>query len=214
MEQYEGDADAFYDKVDKALSPAKRLAKQVLLEVVDSLEQQIQQRVASVQGGETYVAHNPGTVSMPSGAAIFQTVGAWEDYATPSRDLRLLIAIDVVRGFPDYVMHHLDRFYAERGRGDFLRMDLENTLESELARRTFQYSRSDGTPWTLKLSDVIERAQWLEMAYNPNDCAETRWAAPEDSIEGMPCRRHAPAEQVRQMREVRDWFHTRTRPAT
>ena len=57
-------------------------------------------RVRSVANGEDYVASHPGTIAMPDGAAIFETVGAWEDFATPSRDLRLLIAIDVVRGFP------------------------------------------------------------------------------------------------------------------
>ncbi|HXC51639.1 MAG TPA: hypothetical protein VN634_12185 [Candidatus Limnocylindrales bacterium] len=215
MEQYEGDADAFYDKVDQALSPARRSARQVMLEVVDLLQQQLEQRVASVQGGETYVAKSPGTIGMPSGAAIFQTVGAWEDYATPSRDLRLLIAIDVVRGFPEYVSHRPGRFFADRGMNPSnIRGELEALLDRELQRRTFQYQRSDGTPWTLKLSDVIERADALEMAYNPNDCVEKRWGAPEDSIEIMPCRRHAPAEQVRQMGGVREWFHTRTRPAT
>ena len=40
---------------------------------------------------------------MPDGAAIFETSGAWEDFSTPSRDLRLLIAIDVVQDFPDRV---------------------------------------------------------------------------------------------------------------
>jgi hypothetical protein len=30
---------------------------------------------------------------MPDGAAIFETSGAWEDFSTPSWDLRLLIAI-------------------------------------------------------------------------------------------------------------------------
>ena len=38
---------------------------------------------------------------MLAGPTIFETTGAWEDFSTPSRDLRLLIAIDVVRGFPD-----------------------------------------------------------------------------------------------------------------
>jgi len=28
---------------------------------------------------------------MPEGEKIFETMGAWEDFATPSRDLRLLI---------------------------------------------------------------------------------------------------------------------------
>ena len=215
MEQYEGDVDAFYDKVDEALSPNKRSARQVLLEVVDSLEQQVQQRVASVQGGEDYIARSSGVVGMPSGAAIFQTVGAWEDYATPSRDLRLLIAIDVVRAFPDSIVRRPSRFILDRGRSlGSIRTDLQNRLEDELTRRKFQYTRSDGTSWTMRLSELLERAVALEIAYNPNDCVETRWGAPADSIEAMPCRRHAPAEQVRQMREARDWFQTRTRPPT
>jgi len=213
--QYEGSADDFYDRVDAALSPAKRSARQVLLEVVDSLEEQVEQRVASVQGGEDYLARSPGTVGMPSGAAIFQTVGAWEDYATPSRDLRLLIAIDVVRGFPEMVLRRPNRFLAERGRSPSgLRAELQGMLENELERRTFQYQRSDGTPWTLPLSELIPRADELEMAYNPNDCVETRWGAPAESIEAMTCRRRAPADQQRLMGELRDWFHTRTRPAT
>ena len=215
MEQYESGADGFYDKVDAALSPAKRSARQVLLEVVDSLEQQVAQRVASVQGGEEYMVRSPGVMSMPSGAAIFQTVGPWEDYATPSRDLRLLIAIDVVRGFPDSVVRRPGRFLLEKGRTlSQVRSDLENMLERELENRTFMYLRSDGSPYTLRLSEVIERAEALEMAYNPNDCVETRWGAPEESIEAMTCHRQAPAEQRRQMQSVRDWFRTRTRPAT
>ena len=32
-----------------------------------------------------------GEADMPDGASIFETTGAWEDFATPSRDLRLLI---------------------------------------------------------------------------------------------------------------------------
>jgi hypothetical protein len=40
---------------------------------------------------------------MPDGAAIFETSGAWEDFSTPSRDLHLVIAIDVVQDFPDRV---------------------------------------------------------------------------------------------------------------
>lgn len=215
MQQYDGGVDGFYDRVDAALSPHKRSARQVLMEVVDSLEQQVNQRVASVQGGEDYMTRSPGVMSMPSGAAIFQTVGPWEDYATPSRDLRMLIAIDVVRGFPDAVVRRPERFVLERGRSlGQVRADLENMLEQELAGRRFTYVRSDGSPYTLRLSEVIERAEALEMAYNPNDCIETRWGASEESIEAMTCRRQAPAEQRRLMQSLREWFRTRTRPAT
>ena len=215
LEQYENGVEGFYDRVDAALSPHKRTVEQVLREVVDSLEQQVKGRVASVQGGEDYVAKGSPLVSMPEGAAIFQTVGAWEDYATPSRDMRLLIAIDVVRGFPESVVRRAERFVLPKGRGhEQMRREIEALLSEEIARRTFEYVRSDGSPWTLRLSEVIERATDLEMAYNPNDCVETRWGAPADSVEAVTCRRRAPAEQVRRMEQLRDWFRTRSRPAT
>ncbi|MFN2425645.1 MAG: hypothetical protein ABR587_04260 [Candidatus Binatia bacterium] len=215
LEQYEGGADAFYDRVDEALSPARRPARQVLLEIVDSLEQQVNQRVASVQGGEDYMARSPGVMAMPGGAAIFQTVGPWEDFATPSRDLRMLIAIDVVREFPASVVRRPERFLIERGRSlSAVRAELDAMLERELESRSFTYTRSDGSPYRLTLAEVIARGVDLEMAYNPNDCVETRWGAPAESIEAMTCRRQAPAEQRRQMQQYRDWFQTRTRPAT
>ena len=41
---------------------------------------------------------------MPSSAAgIFQAGGQWENFSTPNRDLRLLIAMDAVLDFPDLV---------------------------------------------------------------------------------------------------------------
>ena len=54
--------------------------------------------------------------TMPAGPSIFETTGAWEDFATPSRDLRLLIAIDVVRGFPDRVARRPNRYAMPAGR--------------------------------------------------------------------------------------------------
>ena len=47
---------------------------------------------------------------MPDGAKIFETTGPWEDYATPSRDMRLLIAMNVLLGLPDKVVKHPDLF--------------------------------------------------------------------------------------------------------
>ena len=60
---------------------------------------------------------HPGTViPMPSGKGVFQTLGLWEDYSTPNRDLRLLIAIDTVLEFPDKVARD-PAAYAMDGRG-------------------------------------------------------------------------------------------------
>jgi hypothetical protein len=85
-------------------------------------------------------------------------------------------------------------------------------LASELATRKFAYTRSDGSSWTLSLKDVIDRAEALEMAYNPNDCVELRWGAPPDSEEVSTCRRYAPAAQRAKMIKYRTWFQERHWP--
>jgi hypothetical protein len=50
------------------------------------------------------------------------------------------------------------------------------------------------------------------MAYNPNDCVEVRWAAPEGSDEVRPCHRHAPEDQRTRMTQYRAWFREARRP--
>ena len=66
--------------------------------------------MTSVENGRKYQNSGKGEASMPDGPAIFETTGAWEDFATPSRDLRLLIAMDVVRHFPDRVARRPERY--------------------------------------------------------------------------------------------------------
>ena len=93
-----------------------------------------------------------------------------------------------------------------------MRAELQSALASELAARKFSYTRSDGSTWTLSLEDVIERAEELEMAYNPNDCVEARWGAPEGSAEAATCARRAPAAQRAKMTDYRNWFRERHWP--
>jgi hypothetical protein len=150
---------------------------------------------------------------MPDGVAIFETSGAWEDFSTPSRDLRLLIAIDVVLGFPDRVARRPERYAMPRDKSVAeVKAELQRVLASELATRKFSYPRSDGSAWTLTLRDVIDRAVALEMAYNPNDCVELRWGALAKSDEASTCKRYAPAAQREKMSKYRAWFHERRRP--
>jgi hypothetical protein len=52
----------------------------------------------------------------------------------------------------------------------------------------------------------------MEVAYNPNDCVEIRWGAPEGSEEHATCKRRAPAEQRSRMLKYRVWFAERERP--
>ena len=119
---------------------------------------------------------------MPDGPAIFATNGAWEDFATPARDFRLLIAIDVVRGYPDQVArrHRIATKCPFGQSAADVKAELQSVLASELASRKFTYTRSDGSQWTLTLKDVVDRASDLEMGYNLNDCVELRWGAADE----------------------------------
>jgi hypothetical protein len=151
---------------------------------------------------------------MPDGPSIFETTGAWEDYSTPARDFRLLIAIDVVRNFPDRFVRRADRYALPAGKSvDDVKRELQGVLESELSQRKLSYTRSDGSQWTLSLKDVIARAPDFEMAYNPNDCVELRWGAADNSEEASTCKRHAPQAQRDKMATAyRAWFRERHWP--
>ena len=93
-----------------------------------------------------------------------------------------------------------------------VKAELQSVLTQELASRKFSYPRSDSSPWSLALKDVIERANSLEMAYNPNDCVELRWGAAANSQEGSPCRKQASGAQRTKMQKYRAWFTERRRP--
>jgi hypothetical protein len=204
----------FYDRMDDVMSPAPLDPVRAMKEAVTALEEQVQTRVVAVENGRKYHENHPGEVGMPNGAAIFQTTGPWEDFSTPARDFRLLIAIDVVRHFPDRVARRADRYTIPKGvRITQVKAELRRVLASQLAARKFQYTRSDGSKWTLTLKDVIDRSPLLEMGYNPNDCVELRWGAPPGSEEASTCRRHAPPAQRAKMARYRPWFQERHWPA-
>jgi hypothetical protein len=119
----------------------------------------------------------------------------------------------VVRGFPEHVARRADRYAMPPGKSVAdVKAELDSTLAAELAAHKFTYTRSNGTQWTLTLKDVLDREADLEMAYNPNDCAEMRWGAPAGSEEASTCKRRAPAAQRSKMGEYRTWFHDRHWP--
>ena len=213
LEQSKLGVEAFYDRMDDVMSPAPLDPLRALTEAVTALDEQVKTRVTSVENGRKFQNSGHREASMPDGAAIFETTGAWEDFATPSRDLRLLIAIDVVRGFPERVARRPERYAMPSGKSVAdVKAELDSVLASELAARKFSYPRSDGSSWTLALKDVIERIAALEMAYNVNDCVELRWGAPDKSDEASACKRHASVAQRAKMTKYRAWFHERRRP--
>ena len=213
LEQSQLSAEDFYDRMDDVMSPQPLDPARAMEDAITSLEEQVQTRVTSVENGRKYQNAGKGDAAMPNGPSIFETTGAWEDYSTPARDFRLLVAIDVVRGYPDHVARRSDRYAMPGGQSIAeVTAALKSKLASELATRKFTYTRSDGSPWTLTLKEVIDRMADFEMAYNPNDCVELRWAAPAGSDEASTCKRHAPAAQRAKMTEYRNWFRERHWP--
>ena len=203
----------FYDVMDDVLSPAPLDPMRAMKEAITALEEQVKTRVTSVENGRKYLSGGGAEVAIPEGASIFETTGAWEDFATPSRDLRLLIAIDVVRGFPDRVARRPERYAMPKDKSVAdVKRELESVLTSDLAQRKFMYTRTDGSQWTLALKEVIDRSADLEMAYNVNDCVEQRWGAPSGGEEKATCKRSAPDAQREKMTDYRAWFRERRRP--
>jgi hypothetical protein len=214
LDQSKLGVEDFYDRMDDVMSPSPLDPLDAMKDAIVSLDEQVKVRVQSVENGRKFLASGKGEASMPDGATIFETQGAWEDFSTPARDLRLLIALDVVRGYPDRVARRPERYAMPAGKSVAdVKAELQRVLASELVTRKFSYTRTDGSQWTLALRDVMDRMTDFEMAYNPNDCVELRWGASANSEEGATCRRHAPAAQKEKMSKYRAWFHDRRRPA-
>jgi hypothetical protein len=214
LDQSQMSAEDFYDRMDDVMSPEPLDPVKAMTDAIASLNEQVKTRVTSIENGRKYQEKQAGETAMPNGASIFETTGAWEDYSTPARDFRLLIAIDVVRGFPDRVVRRAARYAMPNGRSvEDVKSQLRGVLASELASRKISYTRSDGSQWTLSLKDVIDRGADFEMAYNPNDCVELRWGAPDNSEEASTCKRHAPqAQRAKMSSEYRTWFRERHWP--
>jgi len=213
-EQATMSSDDFYARMAKLINPKGLDAQASYEETLNALVEQLETRLGSVDNGERFMREkgNP-VVPMPAGAKIFETVGPWEDYATPSRDMRLLIALDVLARLPARVSAHPDLFVLGGRKPDELRAELEKLHQRRIQERKVEFRRSDGTPFSLTVADVYARRSALEMAYNPNDCAEVRWGADPTTADYATCKRHAPADQRSRMQEYRAWFHQARRPS-
>lgn len=209
--QYEGSTDDFYSRMEAIINPRPLDPLALLGTLVDALDESVSRRVNSVDNGEQFMAGR-APIDMPTGYAIFETSGPWEDYSTPSRDMRLLISIDTVVQFPGRVRAAPERYGIRASEVDAAVAEVEARLAAELDARTFAYTRTDGSTQTLRLADVVERAPRFELAYNPNDCPEIRWGAAPESPEMSTCRRRAPAAQAERMRSYQSWFTDRQRP--
>jgi hypothetical protein len=217
MQQKNMKSDAFYHAMERIINPKPLDPETALLDLIQALYEQLTVRITSVANGEAYMKSHPGTtIPMPGSAAgVFQTGGQWEDFSTPNRDLRLLIAMDAVADFPDKIV---------RSPGDYklpvlkkpetVKKNLEELLATKLTELTITYIRTNGTEQKLTMGEILKRKAAFETAYNPNDGIEIRWGAPEGSDERSTCKRRVPPSQLERMKAVSMWFHKRLHPPT
>src|SRR5262249_27020089 len=81
LEQSKLGVEDFYDRMDDVLSPEPLDPVAAMKDAIASLDEQVRTRVTSVENGRKYQSSGKGEAAMPDGAAIFETTGAWEDFA-------------------------------------------------------------------------------------------------------------------------------------
>ena len=207
----------FYHSMERVINPKPMDPEMALLDLINALNEQLNVRVNSVENGEEYMKSHPGTVvPMPGGTSgVFQAGGQWEDFSTPNRDLRLLIAMDAVQDFPNKIVRSPEDFKIPMLQSpEKVKKNLEALLAKKTNELSITYTRSNGSKQTLTIAEILKRKDAFEMAYNPNDGAEIRWGAPEKSEERSTCKRHVPANQLATMNKVRVWFQKRLHPPT
>ena len=207
------DRETFYARMAKVVNPKGLDPRGVYAETMGALVEQLTTRIGSVDNGERYMRENHyAEMSMPVGPKIFETTGPWEDYATPSRDMRLLIALRILLSLPARITQHPELFLLGDRKPTEARKEIEALHARQIQQRAIEYHRSDGSPFKLTVGDILDRREALEMAYNPNDCVEIRWGASKGTPDFSTCSRHAPEEQRARMQAYRSWFHEARRP--
>ena len=217
FQQKNMESEVFYQSMEKVINPKPLDPEAALMDLIHALHEQLQVRVKSVTNGEAWFKSNPGSViPMPSNAnGIFLAGGLWEDFSTPNRDLRLLIAMDAVINFPEKVeCFPQDYNLSVLSSPENIKKRLQEVLDKKVAELTISYIRTDGSTQDLTIAEILNRRAAFEIAYNPNDCVEIRWGAPENSAERSTGKRKAPSNQQATMQKVRTWFTQRLHPPT
>src|SRR5262249_17494474 len=140
LEQASLTPEDFYARVGRLIDPDGLRPLQAYEEMLAALVEQLETRVDSVQRGEEWVHAHPGpTIDMPEGPAIFETLGPWEDYATPSRDLRLLIAMRVLRDLPARIERHPELYLLDDLPASVARAAVEERHARAIGEKTISY---------------------------------------------------------------------------
>ena len=139
--------DEFYARMSRLINPRGLEPAVAYEEMLAALVEQLETRVGSVDNGEVYMKQTKdAVVPMPEGPKIFETVGPWEDYATPSRDMRLIIAMNVLQGLPERIVRRPELFLLEGRQPPAVRQEMEGWPASAPASGPSNTSAPTGRP--------------------------------------------------------------------
>jgi hypothetical protein len=158
------ESDTFYHAMEKLINPEPLDPEDALADLIRALHEQLQVRVKSVATGEAYMQSHPGTViPMPSNPTVFPRRGQWENFSTPNRDLRLLIAIDAVLDFPERVAASPQDFKISKfSAPEDVKNNLKSYLNKKISKLTVSYTLSDGSSQELTIAEILSRKEAFE----------------------------------------------------
>jgi hypothetical protein len=209
--------EIFYNAMERLINPMGLDPESALLDLLKALHEQLLVRVESVANGEAYMQAHPGAViPLPGSAAgVFQAGGLWEDYSTPNRDLRLLIAMDALEDFPAQVAAAPDHYKISRWKSaDKVKSELEGVRGKIAAEWTIVYKRSNGSPQSLTMAEVLNERRPLRWAIIPTTGLKYAGARRREAQRSNPAGAALRPARLKTMRKLRPWFQKRLHPPT
>ena len=216
LEQSQMSAEDFYDRMDDVMSPEPLDPVKAMTDAIASLDEQVKTRVTV--GGERTKIPGQDRRRRPR----CRTAPRSSRPPAPGRIIprrraifRLLIAIDVVRGFPDHVARRAGPL-RDPGRQERRRREERNCRACSppnLPRARFTYTRSDGSPWTLSLKDVIDRVGGFRDGLQPERLRRTALGRARKQRRSLDLQAPRAGGAARQdVADYRSWFRERHWP--
>ena len=125
LEQSQLSVEDFYDRMDDVMSPEPLDPVSAMQDAITSLEEQVKTRVTSVENGRKFQTSGRGDATCRTARRSSRPTARGRISPRRRAIFALLIAIDVVRGFPDHVARQPDR-YAHAARKSVARREGRN----------------------------------------------------------------------------------------
>jgi len=157
-------------KKDLKLDPVAEFKKEVK-DVCRASQDRVETVEAAINSGVDKLEH-PSTLP----ANIYSTDGAWENFSSPSRDIRLkgaFLQLKLTAQLLKSKVDTKDQLYQFSG-SDIVQ-DLVETYSTEAENCKIKYINSDKQVVTINLNQLQERLHLL--SFDPYHCVERRWGA-------------------------------------